>query len=77
MSSLPVSAQKICCPNCGSRAAERQWRATGQTVTECRDCDYLLISCSLTANVLEAYFPGGSRSTAQSGDRMMQPIGSV
>ncbi len=65
MPSLPVSAQKICCPNCGSRAAERQWRETGQTVTKCRDCDYLLISCSLTANVLEAYFPGGGRSVGR------------
>jgi hypothetical protein len=75
MQGLPVSTQKICCPNCGSRAAERQWRETAQTVTECHDCDYLLISCSLTANVLEAYFPGGSRLGARSGDRMMQPIG--
>jgi hypothetical protein len=74
MKSLPVSTQKICCPNCGSRAADRRWLETAQTVTECPDCDYLLISCSLTANVLEAYFPGQSQSRITATQRVAQPI---
>jgi predicted RNA-binding Zn-ribbon protein involved in translation (DUF1610 family) len=58
MKSLGVSAQHICCPNCGSRSAERHWLAERNTVrTQCPDCDYLLISCAITANVIEAYFP--------------------
>ena len=77
MKSLPVSTQKICCPNCGSRDADRRWLETAQTVTECLDCDYLLISCSLTANVLEAYFPGQSRSLTRSVGRVAQSIRSL
>lgn len=75
MKSLPVSTQKICCPNCGSRTADRRWLETAQTVTECLDCDYLLISCSLTANVLEAYFPGQSQSRVTMTQRVAQVIG--
>jgi hypothetical protein len=73
MQSVSVSAQKICCPNCGSRNAQRQWRDTAQTVTECADCDYLLISCSLTANVLEAYFPSRPQSRTVP-TRLGQPV---
>ncbi len=74
MKSLPVSTQKICCPNCGSRAAVRHWLETAQTVTECLDCDYLLISCSLTAQVLEAYFPSRSPSFTRSVGRLTPSV---
>ncbi|MBE9028789.1 replication restart DNA helicase PriA [filamentous cyanobacterium LEGE 11480] len=57
----PIRAQNICCPNCGSRSAERHWIEDENTVrTQCPECDYLLISCSLTANVVEAYFPSST-----------------
>ena len=50
---------KIICPNCGSTTAERHILADSQIVrTECRDCDYLLITCQRTDRVIEAYSPG-------------------
>jgi hypothetical protein len=50
--------QKVCCPNCG-RAAERHYIADSNlTRTQCPTCDYLMISCTLTGKVIEAYAPG-------------------
>jgi hypothetical protein len=49
--------QQICCPNCGSREAERHYVAE-LIRTQCPDCDYLLITCAATAKVVEAYVPG-------------------
>jgi hypothetical protein len=49
--------QQICCPNCGSREAERHYVAE-LIRTQCPDCDYLLITCATTAKVVEAYVPG-------------------
>lgn len=48
--------QAIRCPNCGSPAT-RYYRST-QTQTECLECDYLMITCADTGNVVEAYAPG-------------------
>jgi DNA-directed RNA polymerase subunit RPC12/RpoP len=50
--------QAVRCPNCGS-PAERHYLATSQqTQTQCPSCDYLMITCSRTGNVVEAYAPG-------------------
>ncbi|MBK1988234.1 replication restart DNA helicase PriA [Sphaerospermopsis aphanizomenoides BCCUSP55] len=50
--------QKIHCPNCGC-AAERHFIAESQvTRTQCSACDYLMISCTRTGKVIEAYAPG-------------------
>jgi predicted RNA-binding Zn-ribbon protein involved in translation (DUF1610 family) len=50
--------QSIHCPNCGSKA-ERHYLLDRQlTRTQCPACDYLMITCSLTAKVIEAYAPG-------------------
>ena len=56
--------QTVRCPTCGS-LAERRLLSSGQTLvgkyriqTACPNCDYLLISDSLTGRVIEAYFPG-------------------
>ncbi|BAY89158.1 MULTISPECIES: replication restart DNA helicase PriA [unclassified Tolypothrix] len=52
------SIYKICCPNCGS-AAERHYIFDSQiTRTQCPTCDYLMISCTRTGRVIEAYAPG-------------------
>jgi ribosomal protein S27E len=52
------SIQAIRCPNCG-KPAERYYLFTHQlTRTQCSACDYLMVTCSLTGNVLEAYAPG-------------------
>jgi transcription elongation factor Elf1 len=50
--------QTVHCPNCGSHA-ERHYLLDSQlTRTQCPACDYLMVSCSLTAKVIEAYAPG-------------------
>ncbi len=50
--------QKVRCPNCGSYA-ERHYITNNQIIqTQCNHCDYLLINCSLTGKVKEAYAPG-------------------
>jgi hypothetical protein len=58
--------QAICCPNCGSRQAERHHLTEQKlTRTQCNDCDYLLITCAVTAKVVEAYIPGVNKLAAQ------------
>lgn len=50
--------QTIRCPNCGNHA-QRQYFAQLQVMeTSCPVCDYLLVNCSRTGNVLESYAPG-------------------
>mgnify|MGYP003546865019 CR=1 len=50
---------KIICPNCGNPSAERHNIVEHQlSRTQCRDCDYLLVTCQRTNRVIEAYAPG-------------------
>jgi hypothetical protein len=50
--------QAVHCPNCGG-GAERHYLLDHQlTRTQCPVCDYLMITCSITAKVIEAYAPG-------------------
>ncbi|MBW4622161.1 MAG: replication restart DNA helicase PriA [Cyanosarcina radialis HA8281-LM2] len=50
--------QRICCPNCGSRAERHHLDLQELTRTQCPTCDYLMIACSRTGRVIEAYAPG-------------------
>ncbi len=50
--------QNICCPNCGSGAERHYIFASEITRTQCPTCDYLMISCTRTGRVIEAYAPG-------------------
>jgi hypothetical protein len=50
--------QSVRCPNCGKFAERLYLPLIAQVQTECAACDYLLISCSRTGKVLEAYYPG-------------------
>ncbi|WP_225880424.1 replication restart DNA helicase PriA [Anabaenopsis elenkinii] len=50
--------QKIHCPNCGSDAERHYINDSHLTRTQCPTCDYLMISCTLTGKVIEAYAPG-------------------
>ncbi len=50
--------QKIYCPNCGSDAERYYLSESELTRTQCRSCDYLMISCTRTGRVIEAYAPG-------------------
>ncbi|MGK7927396.1 MAG: replication restart DNA helicase PriA [Spirulina sp.] len=50
--------EKVRCPNCGSHA-ERHYLLKHQIVqTQCPVCDYLMVNCSRTGSVVEAYAPG-------------------
>ena len=53
-----LAAQKVRCPNCGSEG-ERDYILSRQlTRTQCPICDYLMVTCSRTGRVIEAYAPG-------------------
>ncbi|MGJ3251772.1 MAG: replication restart DNA helicase PriA [Elainellaceae cyanobacterium] len=46
------------CPNCGSFAERRYIADRHLTQTQCPACDYLMVTCSKTGSVVEAYAPG-------------------
>ena len=50
--------QKVHCPNCGSHAERYYFTKTDIIRTQCPACDYLMINCSRTGKVIEAYAPG-------------------
>ncbi len=50
--------QTVRCPNCGSHA-KRSYLTNNQIIqTSCSTCDYLMVNCSRTGKVFEAYAPG-------------------
>jgi len=51
-------SQTIHCPNCGNHAVRQQIVHLNVTETACPVCDYLMINCTSTGNVLESYAPG-------------------
>jgi hypothetical protein len=51
-----VTKQIVRCSNCGS-LSERIYSAE-QIRTQCRACDYLMVTCVRTGKVIEAYAPG-------------------
>ncbi len=54
----PMSApQTVRCPNCGN-IGERRYLHSNLVRTQCPHCDYLMVSCSETGRVIEAYSPG-------------------
>ena len=55
---MQTTCQRVHCPNCG-RGAERYHLTTERLIrTQCAHCDYLMITCSRTGKVIEAYAPG-------------------
>ena len=48
----------IRCPNCGSPAERHHVLESQLTRTQCPTCDYLMITCTRTGKVIEAYAPG-------------------
>jgi hypothetical protein len=50
--------QQIRCPNCGSEAERYYVTDNNISRTQCHTCDYLMISCTRTGKVIEAYSPG-------------------
>lgn len=52
------ATQNVRCPNCGDRA-ERHYITSDRLIsTQCPKCDYLMLTCSVTWKVIEAYAPG-------------------
>jgi phage FluMu protein Com len=51
-----ATKQTVRCPNCGTLAERSYTRQIIQT--QCHRCDYLMITCSVTGKVVEAYAPG-------------------
>ncbi|AOW98127.1 hypothetical protein BJP34_00570 [Moorena producens PAL-8-15-08-1] len=62
------TTQSVRCPNCGNMAQRHyligseasHYACAGDQVTktECSVCDYLMVMCSVSGNVIEAYAPG-------------------
>ena len=52
------SKYAIRCPNCGSHAERHHLLDSQLTRTQCPACDYLMVTCARTGNVIEAYSPG-------------------
>jgi uncharacterized Zn finger protein len=50
--------QEVRCPNCGSYAERHYFIKSNVMQTQCPVCDYLMINCSRTGKVIEAYAPG-------------------
>ncbi|MBW4488099.1 MAG: replication restart DNA helicase PriA [Trichocoleus desertorum ATA4-8-CV12] len=50
--------QVVRCPNCGSHAERYHLSDDHLTRTQCQTCDYLMITCTITGKVIEAYAPG-------------------
>lgn len=50
--------QKVYCPNCGCPAERHYIHSSHLTRTQCPTCDYLMVTCTVTGKVIEAYAPG-------------------
>lgn len=50
--------QTIRCPNCGNHAERHYLDSSHLSRTQCPSCDYLMITCTKTGRVIEAYAPG-------------------
>nr|WP_139296911.1 replication restart DNA helicase PriA [Phormidium tenue] len=51
-------SQQVHCPNCGHLAERHHTYPEQQVQTQCAACDYLMITCAVTGNVIEAHAPG-------------------
>ena len=54
--------QRVHCPTCGSAAERYSLSAESIVRTQCSHCDYLMVMCSKTGRVIEAYAPSFSPS---------------
>jgi len=52
------NTQTIHCPNCGNHARRRLFPQLQIAETACPVCDYLLVNCVKTGNVVDSYVPG-------------------
>lgn len=56
------TSQQVHCPNCGHLAERHHIKHPIKNQhlvrTQCNACDYLMITCSQSGKVIEAYAPG-------------------
>jgi uncharacterized Zn finger protein len=57
--------EAVRCPNCGSLAERHHESFLAQVKTECNRCDYLMVTCTRSGRVVEAYAPGLSFERAR------------
>ena len=57
LGSASATVQRVHCPTCGSSAERYHLRAEKMTRTQCAQCDYLMILCTSTGQVIESYAP--------------------
>ena len=50
--------QTIRCPNCGNYGEKCYFPKQDITQISCSICDYLMINCTSSGKVIEAYAPG-------------------
>ncbi len=50
--------QIVHCPNCGGLAERHHCQEQRLTRLQCSLCDYLLVTCTQSGRVIEAYAPG-------------------
>jgi ribosomal protein L32 len=55
--------ETVRCPNCGRYGERHHIEESHLIRTQCPECDYLLVSCSLTGKVIECYAPGLSTAS--------------
>ena len=55
-----ASVQRVNCPTCGSSAERHRSLDNSLVRTQCSRCDYLMVLCSETGRVVEAYAPSFS-----------------
>jgi hypothetical protein len=53
-----AKVQQVHCPNCGSHAEKHYLTDSTLVRVQCSHCDYLMVTCSRTGVVVEAYAPG-------------------
>ncbi len=58
MSVLHATVLAVRCPNCGDLGERHYLEDDHLTRTQCPSCDYLMVTCSKTGRVVEAYAPG-------------------
>ena len=55
---MQSTCQRVHCPTCGCNAERYHLEDERLIRTQCPRCDYLMIMCSQTGKVIEAYAPG-------------------
>ncbi|MEL7038844.1 MAG: pyruvate formate lyase-activating protein [Cyanobacteria bacterium J06592_8] len=67
-----ATKQVVHCANCGALAD--RWCYSDRIQTECEVCDYLMVTCPHTGNVIEAQAPGLYAGSLQPVKSLLFPV---